>query len=144
ALRAHRRDHCRRPADPDRRDHRRPFVSDPRIEQYAKLLVATCVDVQPRSQVLVGGSALARPVLEEVSRAVARRGAYALLRVTLTGSGINVPWAAEAPVELLETPSELDAYMWKHADALISIEAPENTRELTGLAVERVTTLQAG
>jgi aminopeptidase len=119
-------------------------VSDPRIEQYAKLLVETCVDVQPGWQVLVGGSSLARPLLEEVSRAVARRGAYALLRVNLTGSGINVPWAAEAPVELLETPSELDAYMWKHADALISIEAPENTRELTGLAVERLTAIQAG
>ena len=23
--------------------------------------------------------------------------------------------------------------MWKHADALVSIEAPENTRELSGL-----------
>ena len=52
-------------------------MNDPRIEQYAKLLVETCVDVQPGWQVLVGGSALARPLLEEVSRAVARRGAYA-------------------------------------------------------------------
>ena len=93
---------------------------------------------------LVGGSALARPLLEEVSRAVARRGAYALLRVNLTGSGINVPWALEAPDELLAAPSEIDAYMWKHADALVSIEAPENTRELTGLPVERLTAIQAG
>ena len=89
------------PADPHRRDQRRPHVTDPRIEQYAKLLVETCVDVQPGWQVLVDGSALARPLLEEVSRAVARRGAYALLRVNLTGSGINVPWALEAPDELL-------------------------------------------
>jgi aminopeptidase len=119
-------------------------VNDPRIEQYAKLLVETCVDVQPGWQVLVGGSALARPLLEEVSRAVARRGAYALLRLNLSGSGINLPWANEAPAELLETPSEIDAYMWKHADALVSIEAPENTRELTGLPVERLTAIQAG
>jgi aminopeptidase len=119
-------------------------LNDPRIEQYAKLLVETCVDVQPGWQVLVGGSALARPLLEEVSRAVARRGAYAMLRVNLSGSGINVPWALEAPVELLEQPPEIDAYMWKHADALVSIEAPENTRELTGLPVERLTTIQAG
>ena len=119
-------------------------MNDPRVEQYAKLLVETCVDVQPGWQVLVGGGVLARPLLEEVSRAVARRGAYALLRVNLTGSGINAPWAVEAPVELLETPPEIDAHMWKHADALVSIEAPENTRELTGLPVERLTTIQAG
>ena len=131
-------------ADPHRRHERRSYVNDPRIEQYAKLLVETCVDVQPGWQVLVGGSALARPLLEEVSRAVARRGAYAMLRVNLSGSGINVPWALEAPVELLDAPPEIDAYMWKHADALVSIEAPENTRELTGLPVERLTTIQAG
>ena len=50
-----------------------------------------------------------------------------------------MPWAREAPEELLETPAGIEAYMWKHADALVSIEAPENTRELTGLPVERLT-----
>jgi len=49
-------------------------VSDPRVEQYAKLLVETCVDVQPGWQVLVTGSYLARPLLEAVSSEVGRRG----------------------------------------------------------------------
>ena len=85
-------------------------MSDPRIEQYAKLLVETCVDVQPGWQVLVNGGILARPLLEAVSREVARRGAYALQRPSLGGQGINLPWALEAPDELLEQPSEIDAY----------------------------------
>ena len=119
-------------------------MSDPRIEQYAALLVETCVDVQPGWQVLVNGGALARPLLEEVSRAVGRRGAYAIQRANLAGNGINVPWAREAPEELLSKPAPIEVYGFDHADALISIEAPENTRELTGLSAERLALLQAG
>jgi aminopeptidase len=119
-------------------------VTDTRVEQYAKLLVGTCVDVQPGWQVLVNGSALARPLLEAVSREIGRRGAYALQRVNLAGSRLDVPWANEAPEELLDAPADIDAYAWQHADALVAIEAPENTRELTALPDERVARLQAG
>jgi aminopeptidase len=119
-------------------------VTDPRVEQYAKLLVGTCVDVQPGWQVLVSGSVLARPLLEEVSREIGRRGAYALQRANLSGSRLDLPWANEVPEELLDAPADIDAYAWQHADALIAIEAPENTRELTALPGERLARLQAG
>jgi aminopeptidase len=119
-------------------------VSDPRIDRYAKLLVETCVDVQPGWQVLVNGGVLARPLLEAVSREIGRRGAYALQRPNLTGSGINVPWALEAPEELLSNPPEIDTHAFDTADALVSIEAPENTRELTKLPSERLALYQAG
>ena len=117
---------------------------DPRVEAYAKLLVETCVDVQPGWQVLVTGSYLARPLLEEVSRQVGRRGAYAIQRANLTGYGTNIPWALEAREDLLGKPAAIDAYAFDNADGLISIEAPENTRELTGLPAERLTKLQSG
>jgi aminopeptidase len=116
---------------------------DPRIEAYAKLLVETCVDVQPGWQVLVIGSYLARPLLEEVSRQVGRRGAYAIQRANLTGYGTNIAWAKEAPEDLLCKPSAIDAFAFDNADGLISIEAPENTRELTSLPAERLTKLQS-
>jgi aminopeptidase len=119
-------------------------VNDPRVAQYAKLLVETCVDVQPGWQVLVNGGILARPLLEAVSREVARRLAYAIQRPSLAGSGINVPWALEAPEELLATPSAIDAYTLDNADGLVAIEAPENTRELTGLSQDRLAKIQAG
>lgn len=90
------------------------------------------------------GGQLARPLIEEVSRLVGRRGAYALQRTSLTGYGTNIPWAQEAPDELLDTPAPIEAYAFDHADALISIEAPENTRELTGLPAERLARLQSG
>lgn len=104
----------------------------------------TCVDVQPGWQVLVTGGHLARPLLEEVNRLVGRRGAYALQRVSLNGYGTNIPWALEAPEELLGTPAPIEAYAFDNADGWISIEAPENTRELTGLPAERLARLQSG
>jgi aminopeptidase len=113
-------------------------VSDPRVEQYAALLVETCVDVQPGWQVLVSGGMLARPLLEEVSRAVAKRGAYALLRPSLNGYNTNVAWMQEVPEDLLDKAPAIEAYAWENADALISIEAPENTRELAAVPSERL------
>jgi aminopeptidase len=106
--------------------------------------VETCVDVQPGWQVLVTGGHLARPLLEEVNRLVGRRGAYAVQRVSLNGYGTNIPWAQEAPEELLGTPAPIEAYAFDNADGWISIEAPENTRELTGLPAERLARLQSG
>jgi aminopeptidase len=119
-------------------------TGDPRVERYARLLVETCVDVQPGWQVLVTGGYLARPLLEEVSRLVGRRGAHALQRVSLTGYGTNIPWAQEAPEELLATPAPIEAFALDQAEALIAIEAPENTRELSGLSAERLGRLQSG
>ncbi len=116
-------------------------MADPRMEQYARLLVETCVDVQPGWQVLVSSSAtgLARPLVEEVTRQVARRGAYALIRV---GLGPDRIWVREAPFELLSSIAPLDARALADADALIAIEAPENTREASAVPAERQTAVQ--
>jgi aminopeptidase len=115
-------------------------MRDERLEEYARILVDTCVNVQPGWQVLVQSGPLARPLVDEVSRQIARRGAYALLRRGLTGS---VPWLLEAPEELLDSPPPIEVSSLEEADALIAIDAPENTRELTGLATERLARLQA-
>jgi aminopeptidase len=111
-------------------------MADARIGQYARVLVETCVDVQPDWQVLVYSGPRAGPLIDEVSRVIARRGAYALLRLTLDGETSNVAWAEEAPEELLGRPAPLRAHELETADALIAIEAPENTRQLASLALE--------
>ena len=64
-------------------------MSDPRDRQLAELLVDTCVGVQPGWQVLVVGTPLGRPLLEEIVRVVAERDAYALLRLTFGGSSLT-------------------------------------------------------
>ena len=119
-------------------------MTDPRIDDYAKLLVEECLDVQPGWQVMVSAGALARPLIESVFRLLARRGAYAIPRISLAGQGFDLVWAQEAPLELLDNPSPIEMHPFHEADAWIGIEAPENTRELTALDQERLGRLQAG
>ena len=47
-------------------------VSDPRVAEYARLLVERCLDAQHGWQVLVKTSPLARPLLEEVVRGLGK------------------------------------------------------------------------
>ena len=120
------------------------MTSDSRIDAYAALLVEKCLDVQPGWQVLLTGGMLARPLIESSSRLIAQRGAYVLPRLNLTGTGVNIPWAREAPEDLLSNPAPIEVYAFANADALIAIEAPENTREISALSSERLARLQAG
>jgi aminopeptidase len=53
---------------------------EPRVAEYAELLVERCLDVQPGWQVLIRSQPAARPVLEEMMRLIAGRGAFPLLR----------------------------------------------------------------
>jgi len=117
-------------------------MRDPRDEQYAKLLVETCVDVQPGWQVVVAASPLARPLLEEVCRALARRGAYALVR-TLHGNGLTpIAWINEAPDELLRKQPPIEEHAMLNADALIALVAPENTRDGSDVEPRRLQLVQ--
>ena len=47
---------------------------EPRVAEYAELLVGRCLDVQPGWQVLIRSQPAARPVLEEMMRLIARTG----------------------------------------------------------------------
>jgi aminopeptidase len=119
-------------------------VPDPRLEQYAELLVDTCVGVQPDWQVLVVGTHLGRPLLEEITGQVARRGAYAILRVTFDGRALaSGAWLREAPLELVSKPPGIEEHALYACDALISVDAPENTREASSLEQARLAAVQA-
>ena len=98
--------------------------------------------MQPGWQVILSGGVLARPLIEAASAAIGRRGAWVLQRVSLTGTGINLPWALEAPTERLSTMAPIEAHAWEQADALLSIVAPENTRELSLLPADRLALVQ--
>ena len=117
-------------------------MRDPRIDEYARLLVDRSVGVQPGWQVLIRASHLARPLVESVLEQIARRGAYPILQLTFEQTG--GPFAREAPVELLREPAPLQRRIWDEVDAYISIYAPENTREGAELSEERQVALQEG
>ncbi len=110
-------------------------MADPRVAQYARLLVEDCLDVQPGWQVIVRSSPLAGVLVDEVARLIARRGAYLLLRILPAQSEVwaYTPWAVEAPEEVLRELAPAERHTLETVDAMIGIRAPENTRE--GLAV---------
>ena len=61
-------------------------------------------------------------------------GAYPLLRMNYTLFPCDEPWAAEAPLELVGEIAPIDLYACDQMDARITVEAPDNTRGVTGSA----------
>ena len=110
-------------------------MRDPRIDEYARLLVDRSVGVQPGWQVQVRGTPLARPLIEAVLEQIAQRGAYPLLQMTF--ELIGGPFAREAPVDTLRVPAPLQRRIWEEADAFIAIWAPETSTEGADLSDER-------
>jgi aminopeptidase len=101
---------------------------DPRVAEYARLLVERSLGVQPGWQVLIRSTPAARPLLEEVMRLIARKSAYPLLRMNWTLFPSDDVWAAEAPAELIGEMAPIDRFASDHMDARVTIEAPDNTR----------------
>ena len=117
-------------------------MRDARDERYAKILVETCIDVQPGWQVVIVASPLARPLLAEVSRALARRGAYPIVRTLHSVGTTPTEWIKEAPDELLRKPAPLEEHLLLHADAFMALVAPENTRDGSDVEPRRLQLLQ--
>jgi aminopeptidase len=111
-------------------------VVDPRVERLAELLTERCVDVQPGWQVLVMGHPAARPLLEEVSRRIGRRGAHALLRLRIDSPPLRA-WLLEADNALIAEYPEIEAHGFETMDSYIVVEAPENTRNGSDVPGER-------
>jgi aminopeptidase len=112
---------------------------DPRIERYAKLLVERCLDVQPGWEVLIRSTPLARPLLDELQRQIARRGAHPVMRVSWSSLWpVDNAWVTAAPEELLSSLPDIDRYACERMDARMTVDAPENTRAEADVPAERL------
>jgi aminopeptidase len=117
-------------------------MADPRDRQLAELLVDTCVGVQPGWQVLVVGTPPGRPLLEEIVGRIAELDAYALLRVMFDANVASRTWLRSAPLERVAVPAPIEVHALETCDALIVIDAPENTRDAVSVDTERNTAIQ--
>ena len=105
-------------------------------EAFAELLAGYCLEVQPGQEVLVRSTTLAAPLLLELQRAVLQRDAWPLLRVELPGA--TAGFHRNALDRHLDTFSEVAYAEVKKADAMLGIQAPENTRALVGIDPQRL------
>jgi aminopeptidase len=113
------------------------------VERYAHVLLDTCLGVQRGWQVVVWGTPWARPLLEEVMKQLAERGAYPLLRLTFSGGLVyHRAWLRHAPLEVVAEPAALDVHTLRHCDAVLAVAAPENTRDGADISAERTSAVQ--
>jgi len=117
---------------------------DARVRDLAALLVDRCLDVQPGWQVSVRATPLARPLVQELARAVAHRGAYFLPRLSWGPDRfrLDYDWALEAPLELLEELPSIERHAVETEDARLTIRAPEDVQAGAELPAERRALLQ--
>ena len=74
---------------------------------------------------------------------VAERDAYALLRLHFGGSSFTSrTWLRAAPLERVAQPAALEAHVFENVDALIVVDAPENTRDAADIPAERTAAIQ--
>ena len=87
------------------------------------------------------GPPAARPLYEAIGRSLAQRGAYAVFQLSLDGGigAINRAWVCAAPHDLLAEPSALQSHLLAEADALLVVQAPENTRDASAVDAGRYT-----
>jgi aminopeptidase len=91
--------------------------------------------------VLVRSQPPARPLIEEVSRELARRGVRALVRLGF--DSVGGVFVREAPLEVLGTVPDIERHEIETANSYIAIIAPENTRDGTDVPAERSRVWQA-
>ncbi len=119
-------------------------MTDSRLERYAELLLDICLGVQRGWQVIVWATPWARPLVEEVLRQLAERGAYPLLRLTFSGGLVyHRAWLRHAPLEVISEPASIDVHTLETCDAVLAIAAPEDTRDGADIAPERTSAVRA-
>jgi aminopeptidase len=108
---------------------------DPRIDEYASLLVERSIDVQPGWQVAIRGNHLGRPLIESIVEQIARKGAYPILQLQF--EQVGGPFAREAPLEVLREPAPINRHIWDTIDGVITVYSPEDAHEGSDLSDER-------
>jgi len=104
--------------------------------RFADLLTGYCLDVQAGQEVVVRSTTLAAPLVLECQRAILARDAWPLLRVELPGA--TAEFYRHAQDRHLDLFSEVAFAEAKKAHAQLGIQAPENTRALTGIDPARL------
>jgi aminopeptidase len=116
-------------------------MTDPRIENLARILVNYSTKVQPGDHVAIVGSPLAESLLKEIFRYSLRAGGhpYPFLGMELLRGmdGLDEILFKEGNDDQLQHVSRIDRMILTEFDVMISIRSQGNTRNLTGIDPSR-------
>ncbi len=105
-------------------------------DAFARLLCGYCLDARAGQQVVVRSTTLAAPLLLALQRELLERGAWPILRTSLPGQ--DEGWWAAAGDAHLDGHAPLELAEAEQLDAVLTIQAPENTTALAGVDPARM------
>ncbi|MBV8218338.1 MAG: aminopeptidase [Solirubrobacterales bacterium] len=113
-------------------------MTAPDPDAFANLLCDWCLDIHERDYVLVFTTPRAAPLVRAVHRALITRGAWAPgLRIALPG--LAEDFYRLARDDLIDNYPPQDLAEMERVDAYLNIQAPANTRALTGIDPATIT-----
>lgn len=113
-------------------------MDNSRIQKLAKILVDYSVFVKKGERVIVSADANSEPLVKELYKQILKKGAYPVLNLSL--QSLSYIYFKHASSEQLKTFPEFFDYEVKHSQKYIGIGSPYNTRELSNIAPEKITT----
>jgi aminopeptidase len=106
-------------------------MTDPRVENLAKILVNYSTKVKPGDWVYIQADMLAKPLANEVVRHVLRAGGHP--NIVLDDDEIKETIYTESSEEQLKWVSPIQRMAYVDVDVLIVLRAPNNTHALSGI-----------
>src|SRR5205085_6052379 len=95
-----------------------------------------CLEVTPGQQVMIATTTLAEPLVRELHRELLAREAWPLLR--LTPPAVAADFYRDAGPPQLDDFAPLELTEVQAVDAVLRIDAPANTRALSGIDPELI------
>lgn len=111
-------------------------MHDSRLDRWAEVLVNYSLALKPGEHLLVEARDAAAPLVRAVCRAALAAGAFPETNVTL--DGLQEDFLRLANDAQLAFISPIQRAAWEHIDAHVYIWSETNTRELSGIAPERL------
>jgi aminopeptidase len=116
-------------------------MSDPRVENLARILVEYSMAVRPGDHVAIVGSPLAETLLKDVFRYTLRAGGYPYpfmgLEVLRGMDGLDEILFKEGSDDQLKHVSKVDTMIYTEFECMLSIRSQGNTHALSGVDPSR-------
>lgn len=111
-------------------------MTDARVQKQAEVLIRYCLALKPGQELRIEGPSLAEPLIQEVFRAALKAGVYPSTNIVC--SGLNYIRFRDATDAQLQHISEFERLTVEKMDAILTIWADWNTKELTGIDARRL------